>query len=133
MAKDDDQLVRELYAAFTEGNAARMQELFAPDVVWHQSGRSVLAGDHWGVQAVFDFFGRVAEISGGTFTVELHGVMAGDGHAVSMHTGRGQAHGQTLEDHNVLVCHCSAGRITEVWEHHEDLYAVDDFWGQSEL
>ncbi len=46
-------------------------------------------------------------------------------------TPGGQAHGQTLEDHNVLVCHCSGGRITEVWEHHEDLYAVDAFWGRS--
>lgn len=56
-------------------------------------------------------------------------MVAGDEHTVSMHTGRGQAHGQTLEDHNVIVWHCSNGRITEVWEHHEDLYAVDSFWG----
>lgn len=127
--QQDEQVVRELYRAFTDGDAPKMQELFDPDVTWHQPGRSVLAGDHRGVNAVFDFFGRVAQISENTFTVELHDVVAGDGHTVSMHTGRGQAHGQTLEDHNVLVCHCSGGRITEVWEHHEDLYAVDSFWG----
>lgn len=129
MAERDEQAVRELYRAFTAGDAAGLRELFDPEVVWHQSGQSVLAGDHRGVEAVFEFFGRVAQISEGTFTVELHDVASGDGHTVSLHTGRGQAHGQTLEDHNVLVCHCSGGRITEVWEHHQDSYAVDAFWG----
>ncbi len=27
-----------------------------------------------------------------------------------------------LEEHNALVCHVRNGRVTEVWEHHEDLH-----------
>ena len=82
-----------------------------------------------GVDAVFAFFGKVAEVSAGTFAVELHDVVAGPEHTVALHTGRGQAHGVNLEDHNVLVIDCEGGRVREVWEHHEDLYDVDAFRG----
>lgn len=129
MTHQDEALVRNLYQAFSAQDAETMRQLFDPDVVWHQPGRSVLAGDHRGVDAVFGFFGKVAEISGGTFTVELHDVIAGTEHTVALHTGRGRAGGKTLEDHNTLVMHCSAGRVREVWEQHADLYAVDAFWG----
>ena len=60
MTHQNEQSVRDLYRAFTDGDAAKMQELFDPDVAWHQPGRSVLAGDHLGVNSVFEFFGRVA-------------------------------------------------------------------------
>ena len=104
-----EQVVRKLYRAFSAQDVPTMQKLFDPDVVWHQSGRSVLAGEHRGVDAVFAFFGRVAEISEGTFRVELHDVVGGDGHTIALHTGRGEAGGQVLEDHNALVVHCREG------------------------
>lgn len=129
MSHQDAEVVKELYRAFSAQDVPTLLELFDPDVVWHQSGRSVLAGAHSGVDAVMSFFGRVGELSQGTFTVELHDVASGDGHTTSMHTGRGQARGLVLEDHNVLVCHVRDGRLTEVWEHHQDMYAVDAFWG----
>ena len=129
MTHGDEVLVRNLYQAFSERDADTMQKLFDPEVVWHQPGRSVIAGDYRGVDAVFGFFGKVAEISEDTFTVELHDVLAGAERTVALHTGRGQAHGKTLDDHNVLILRCNAGRVSEVWEHHADLYAVDAFWG----
>ena len=129
MTQQDEQALRDLYAAFSAQDVAAMQQLFDPDVVWHLPGRSVLAGDHRGVDAVLAFFGRVAELSEGTFTVELHDVVASDEHVVSLHTGRGTARGRNLEDHNVIVAHLRGGRIAAVYEHHEDLYAVDAFWG----
>lgn len=129
MTNPNEDLVRDLYAAFSAGDADGMRRVFDPNVRWHQPGRSVLAGDHVGVDAVFAFFGKVAEVSAGTFAVELHDVVAGPEHTVALHTGRGQAHGVNLEDHNVLVIDCEDGRVREVWEHHENLYNVDAFWG----
>ena len=129
MTQQDEQAVRSLYAAFSAQDVPRMQQLFDPDVIWHLPGRSVLAGDHQGVDAVLAFFGRVAELSEGSFTVELHDIIASDEHVVSLHTARGTARGCTLEDHNVIVAHVRDGRIAAIYEHHEDLYAVDAFWG----
>lgn len=129
MSEQDERVVRELYRAFSEQDVPAMQQLFHPEVVWHQPGRSVLAGEHRGVEAVFAFFGRVAEISENTFTVELHDVVSGPDHTIGLHTGRGHAHGHTLLDHNAIVVHCRGGRVAELWEQHADLYAVDAFWG----
>lgn len=132
MSDQDVEVVKELYRAFAEQDAPTMRRLFDPDVVWHQPGRSVLAGEHRGIEGVLAFFSRVAERSDGTFTADLQSV-TGDGHHVfALHTGRARARGQVLEDRNVLVCHLRDGRVVSVWEHHEDLYAVDAFWGTSE-
>jgi hypothetical protein len=128
----DIEVVRELYRAFAAQDEPTMRRLFDPEVVWHQTGRSVLAGEHRGIDGVLSFFGRVAELSDGTFTADLQSVASGDGHTFAFHTGRGRARGQVLEDRNVLVCHVRDGRVASVWEHHEDLYAVDAFWGTSE-
>jgi len=132
MSDQDVEVVRELYRAFSAQDVPTMRRLFDPDVVWHQPGRSVLAGEHHGVDGVLAFFGRVAELSDGTFTVDLQAVASGDGHIFALHTGRGQARGQVLDDRNVLVCHLRDGRVASVWEHHEDLHAVDAFWGTTE-
>lgn len=129
MGQQDAQVVRDLYEAFSAQDVPTMQRLFHPEVVWHQPGRGALSGDYRGIDAVLGFFGRVAELSEGTFTVDLHDVLSGEEHTASLHTGRGQARGQSLEDHNVLVLHVRDGRVTEVWEQHADLYAVDAFWG----
>jgi ketosteroid isomerase-like protein len=128
MVHQNEEVVRTLYSAFSRQDMATLRQVFAPDVVWHQSGHSPVAGNHKGVDAVFAFFGQVAELSENSFTAELHDVVANDEHAVSMHTGRAQARGKTLEDRNVLVVHCRNGTIDDVCEHHEDLYAVDEFW-----
>jgi hypothetical protein len=49
-----------------------LRALFAPNIVWHAPGRSQLAGDHQGVDAVLGYFGRTMELTGGSFQVEVH-------------------------------------------------------------
>jgi ketosteroid isomerase-like protein len=129
MSVQDEQVVRDAYAAFAAQDVPRMQQLFSPDVVWHEAGRNPLSGDHKGFDAVMAFFGRVGELSEGTFVAELHDVCSGDGHTVSLHTGRAEARGNRLEDHEALVWHVRDGRLAECWAHHQDLYASDAFWG----
>jgi uncharacterized protein len=62
-----------------------LRELFHPDIVRHAPGRSQLAGDHQGVDAVLGFFGRTMELTGGNFRVEVHDVVANDDHAAGLH------------------------------------------------
>jgi uncharacterized protein len=67
------------------------------------------------------------EVTGGTFRVELHDVLANDAHAVAIYVSRGQREGRTLDNKNVLVSHIRNGRLTEAWQLSEDQYAADDF------
>lgn len=44
MGHPNEELVRSGYDAFAKGDIDTLRVLFDPEVVWHQPGRSVLAG-----------------------------------------------------------------------------------------
>jgi uncharacterized protein len=129
MAHPNEDLLRRGYQAFSTGDLETLGELFADDIVWHVGGRSQLAGDYRGKQEVFGFFGKLVELSGGTFRVELHDVLANDEHAIALQKATGEREGRTLDDNAVGVYHTRDGKVTESWLHPGDPYAVDEFWG----
>jgi uncharacterized protein len=79
------------------------------------------------VDAILGFFARTMEVTGGTFRVELHDVLANEEHAVAIYVSRGQREGRTLDNKNVLVSHIRNGRLVEAWQLSEDQYAADEF------
>ena len=128
MAHPNEDLIRRGYEAFSSGDVDTLREVFDPGIVWHFPGRSVLAGDHSGVDTVLGFFGRTAELTAGTFQVELHGVVADDQHTVGLHLATGEREGRTLEDREVIVFHVRDGKVVEAWQYLEDQYAYDEFF-----
>jgi ketosteroid isomerase-like protein len=129
MVHPDEELVRRGYDAFSRSDMETLREVFHPDLVWHSPGRNQLAGDHRGVEAVLGFFGRTMELTGGTFRVEVHDVVASGEHVVGLNSVAGQRAGKTLNGRNALVFHVRDGRATEVWQFWEDQYAADEFFG----
>jgi ketosteroid isomerase-like protein len=130
MGHPNEELVRNGYDAFAKGDIETLRVLLDPEVVWHQPGRSVLAGDHRGIDAVLGFFARTMELTAGSFRAEPHDVIAGDQHVVGLHLARAERQGRTLADRQVLVAHVRDGKIAEVWEHVGDQYAFDAFFSQ---
>ncbi len=128
MAHPNEELTRRGYAAFSSGDMDTLNELFADDLVWHVGGRSPLAGDYRGKDAVFGFFARTVEMSGGTFRLEVHDILANDEHVVALAAARGEREGKTLQDNSVQVLHVKDGKVTESWFHPGDAYATDEFW-----
>jgi ketosteroid isomerase-like protein len=129
MGHPNEDLIRRGYDAFSSGDMQTLRELFHPDIVWHAPGRSQLSGDHRGVDAVLGFFGQTMELTGGTFRVEVHDVVANDQHAVGLNSVHAERAGKTLEDNNTLVCHDRDGKVTEVWQYSSDQYAADALFG----
>jgi ketosteroid isomerase-like protein len=105
-----------------------LRKVFAHNVVFHQSGRSPLAGDYHGIDQVLGFFQKLAERSGGTFRVTLHDVLANHEHAVGLHTAEAEREGRHLRSRTALVLHVRDGKITEAWAYGFDQYADDAFW-----
>lgn len=128
MAHPNEDLVRKGYEAFKSGDMDTLRELFDPGIVWHTGGRSQLAGDYKGIDEVLGSFMKVFELSGGTFAIELHDVLANDEHVVALATSRGQREGKSLESNFVQIAHVKNGKLTESWLHPDDQYAVDEFW-----
>ena len=110
------------------GDMDTLRELFDPGIVWHFPGRSVLAGDHRGTDAVLGFFGRTMELTAGTFRVEVHDVVANDEHTVGLHLATGEREGRTLEDREVMVFHLRDGKVVEAWQYLENQYTYDEFF-----
>jgi ketosteroid isomerase-like protein len=128
MAHPNEELTRRGFDAFAKGDVDTLREVFDPDAVWHVGGRSPLAGDYRGMEAILGSFASTMERSGGTFRIELHDVLANDEHAVSLYTARAERDGRTLEDRSVLVSHIRDGKLVEAWLLSGDQYAADDFF-----
>ena len=129
MAHPNEDLIRKGYAAFQSGDMAALSELFADDVVWNAPGRNQLSGTFRGKEEVFATFQKVFELTGGTFKLDIHTVLADDDHAVVLTRSTGEREGRKLDDNTVQVFHVSDGKVTEQWLYPGDVYASDDFWG----
>ena len=123
--------VREGFARFSGGEPEILLGLFAPDAVWHVPGANARAGDHRGLEEIVPFLRRTAELTGGTYRVELLWAVADDEHAVAVYRAQGTREGRELDiDQVLLVDHARgmalANRIHNegqaiVWSGHQEL------------
>jgi len=122
-------IVRCVYEAFNAADVATLAKLFDNNASWHTPGRSSIAGDRKGRDAVFTQFGRYVGETGGSFKANLLNVLESeDGRVVAVHHNSGMRNGRHL---NVLCCivfELENGRILIGREHFYDLYAWDAFW-----
>lgn len=130
MAHPNAEMLQKAYEAFNAGDLDTLRGLFAEDVVGHIPGRSQVAGDYRGVDAVFGLFGKLSELSGGTFTEAPHAILADDEHGAVMSVANASRGDNSLEDQKTAeFYHLSDGKITEFWAWSEDDYVNDEFWG----
>ncbi len=122
------ELLKKGYAAFASGDMPTMNELFAEDVVWHVSGNSQMSGTYRGRVAVFAAFAKSAELSGGTFKIDVHDVVANDVHAVALTRATASRQGKQYDAMDTDVYHVSGGKVTEFWSFAEDTKKADEFW-----
>jgi ketosteroid isomerase-like protein len=121
-------VVRRLYDTFARGDMETAKSCFVRDAVWHLPGRSPIAGDHQGVDAIIRFFGKLKELSGGTFKAELTDVVANDRYAVALQHATGTRGTKRLDVTACQVMRIQDGKILEVRGYYSDQYALDDFW-----
>jgi ketosteroid isomerase-like protein len=125
----NEEIVRNLFAAFEAADMATAHSLLADDVVWNAPGRGANAGVRRGKQELFAGMGRLAELTAGTPRGEIHDVLVSDEHAAVLQTTRGERLGRArLADREVIVLHIRDGRVAEVWEHPGDLHAMEAFF-----
>ena len=129
MSDANEDLVRRGYQAFAEGDMDTLRSLFAPDAVHVATGSSQVAGEYQGVDAILGYYGKLFELSDGTFAAELQSVRSeGDDTVVATHRDKGQRGGKTLDQEEDLTFTISNGKITRLVENHSDPATYDDFW-----
>ena len=122
-------LITRGFDAFNAADMAALSELIDANAVQHMAGHnSVFSGDHVGRDNIFAMYGRLGEVSGGTFRAQLDNVWANDDTAVAVYYAKAERDGKQLEMLNVLVFAISGGIVTELTDIPHDVDEQDAFW-----
>jgi uncharacterized protein len=120
---------RRAYEAFSKGDMATLSELITEDSVWHIGGKNRFSGDYKGRDAVFGFFGKLIEETGGTFRIEVHDILANDEHGVVMVRELAERNGKKWDGRSAHITHLDdMGRTKEFWAFQEDQAGADEFF-----
>jgi ketosteroid isomerase-like protein len=128
MAHPNAELVRGGYEAFARGDVGAVMRLFHPDIEWHVGGRNALTGDYRGHDEVMSFFGRLTEMTGGSFRLEIHDITASDEHVVAILDAHAERDGRPYDSHVIHVWHVEDGKAREFRAVSIDAYADDEFY-----
>ena len=125
----NEEIVRQGYKAFGEGDMDTLRSLYAPDAVHRATGDNPLSGEYKGVDDILGYYGKLFELSNGTFSVELKSLRAeGDDTIVATHRDKAQRGDKTLDQDENLTFTLSGGKFTRLEEEHSDQAAYDAFW-----
>lgn len=131
MANDNEGLVRKGYEAFGRGDMDTLAQLMADDVVHTFPGTNQVSGEHKGRDAAFAMYGKLFELSGGTFRADLRSATAkGDDTVVAKHGHVAERDGKTIDVEETLTFTIEDGQMTRLESSFQggDQAAVDDFW-----
>ncbi|HTT89044.1 MAG TPA: nuclear transport factor 2 family protein [Acidimicrobiales bacterium] len=129
MAHPNEELMRRGYEAFMTGDLETVMGIFDENIEWHvPGGQSPLAGEYKGREQVRGFLLRIFELSEGTFSVEVHDVLANDDHAVVMLRATARRAGKSLDSNQCHVWHIKGSQATEFWGLDTNPFGTDEFW-----
>ena len=112
MAETNTQIVARAYAAFSAGDLATLSAVLNPDCVWIVGGDNRLTGIYHGRDATFDYFGKLLEATGGTFTISVLTVteIVPDTVMVAAHV-TAKANGRGFDEEIVQQLHLRHGQV----------------------
>ena len=128
MTHPNEELVRKGYKAFGEGDMDTLRTLFAPDAVHSATGNNPLAGDYKGIDDILGYYGKLFELTDGTFKAELKETKVDGDTVVATHRGTGKRDGKTLDQDETLTFTITGGKFTQLVDEASDPAAYDAFW-----
>jgi len=129
VADSKEDIIRRGYKAFGEGDMETLGSLYSPNVVQSQPGNNQTSGEHNGVDNVMALYGKLFELSDGTFSVDLKSVKTQGDKVVSVHRATGKREGKTLDADETIDFTFSGDKISRLDLTSADQAAEDAFWG----
>lgn len=121
-------LIRRGYECFARGDIETLREIMDHDAVWHEPGRSRVAGDHKGAEGVLGFLRRLKELTAGTFRAEIVDMVVDVERVVVFQRDTAERDGELLDVLAVVDYEIHHGRVTEATVYQYDQYRFDDFF-----
>jgi uncharacterized protein len=124
-------LIRRLYRDFEIGDMDLLRVVLSDAVVWHEPGRSPLAGDYNGPDAVLGLLQELKTRSDGTFEIEVLDVIDEPERVVVFQRETADRGQRRLDEVAVVDFEVHHEKITEVTVYHGDQYEFDEFWADA--
>jgi ketosteroid isomerase-like protein len=119
-------MLTKLYEAFSRGDVPVVMGLLSDDITYRISGSSPVSGDYAGKAEVLGFFGKLMELSGGTFQLTVLDILANDQHGAVFTMERAQRDGKALTNHAVHAWDVEDGECIRFRGYNEEVW--DPFW-----
>lgn len=125
----NEHLAMAAWNAVADGDVDRLEELVAPDLVWHVTGQSPWKGTHLGVAAAAEYLAAAGD-SGRAYRTRLDDVLVSDDYASLVCQVSSKRGDRVLEVGYVLLLRIADRRIAEVWTLALDPDEVARFWAE---
>ena len=121
--------LRRGYKAFADNDVETLSEIIPENAVWHIGGRNQTSGDYNGREAIFGYFGKLAELTGGTFKADLQHVVGDENYVVALQRTSCTVNGKSLDSFDVLVDRMEGDDAVETWVWSQKQYEFDEIIG----
>lgn len=123
------QRAKEYVDRFAQGDLGGLRDFYSDDVVWHVGGRHPLSGDYQGREALFGYFEKVRELTGGSIRLVPESIIASDRYTAMFTRVTAQRNDNNLDVVLAQIYRNGPdGRWNEYWAVADDQEAVDAFW-----
>jgi acyl-CoA thioesterase FadM/ketosteroid isomerase-like protein len=122
---------RDQRAMYAGGPLEAVADRLTEDVVWHVPGRSPIAGDHRGRDAVVAYFRQRRELADNTLRIEIRESLADEVAVVELADGHACLAGEDASWRTVGLYRLEAERIAEAWLVPFDVDHFDLVWSRT--
>ncbi len=122
-------ILQKFYADCARGDFAAALSECADGFTFQIPGKSPLAGKYTRATFASELRTKLQELSGGTYSFEVHDILASELHATVLMTERLTRHGKPAEWRSVHVWRFDGERPLAGYEYPRDLYQYDQAWG----
>lgn len=121
-------LAQRFLGAFAAKDVAAARACLAPDVAWIVPGRTRISGRYQGPDEVLAYFGKLRELTGGTWKATPIDLLAGKTGVVLLSRGEGEREGRRYDATYCLHLRIDDGLIREARLYNADAEAFESFW-----
>ena len=128
MPDTKEDTVRRGYKAFGEGDMETLGSLYTDDVVQTMPGDNQVSGESKGRDDVLALYGKLFELSGGTFKADLQSVKVDGDKIVAVHSAKAENNGRTLDNTETIAFSFAGDKISRLDLTTSDDAAQNTFW-----
>ena len=115
-------LVRRAYAAYLSGDRATIDEVFDPELQWHNSGFDATSGDRRGIDDVLAYLWADNHMD--DYRLDVVDMLASDERVAVIARTSGRLGERAIVNDFVQVVRIGEGRVAEVWNYYWDQRAI---------